>query len=174
MIVILTPLFSVHKSALAQTTNNNFITYDNPKFGIKIQYPADWTKEEKVDRFANSVMFLIPGSPIKYAEKLDVSILDAEPGKSLINMVNDLIDFNKHEDPTYRIVDSSQIIINGINAYKFVDTYSDPKFGNVKSMQIEMLKGDKQYDFLYTSEPGKYDKLLSTIQKMIDSFQITT
>jgi hypothetical protein len=104
--VILSPLLSVYKSVV-QTINNNFLTYNNPKFGIKLQYPADWTKEETADRSANSVVFLVPTSPIKYSEKLSVAVLNAEPGKSLTTIVNDLIDFNKHEDPTYRIIESS-------------------------------------------------------------------
>jgi hypothetical protein len=41
-------------------------------------------------------------------------------------------------------------------------------------MHIEALNGNKEYEILFTSEPDKYDSLLPTIQKMIDSFQITT
>jgi hypothetical protein len=41
-------------------------------------------------------------------------------------------------------------------------------------MPTEVLKGKKKlYDKLFTSEPEKFDILLPTIQKMIDSFQIT-
>jgi hypothetical protein len=40
-------------------------------------------------------------------------------------------------------------------------------------MLVEILKGDKNYELLYTSEPEKYDQILPTIQKMIDSFEIT-
>jgi hypothetical protein len=39
---------------------------------------------------------------------------------------------------------------------------------------MEILKGNKLYDILFTAEPEKYDILLPTVQKMIDSFQITT
>ena len=51
--------------------------------------------------------------------------------------------------------------------------YSDSKFGNVKTMDILVLKGNKLYEMLFTSEPEKYDILLPTVQRMVDSFQIT-
>ena len=72
--VMLTFLFS-SGSMLSQATNSNFVMYDNPNFGIKIQYPADWAREETDDEFGKGVIFLVPGSPIKYAEKLSIDIL---------------------------------------------------------------------------------------------------
>lgn len=133
MNVILTSLLFTYGSASGQTIKNNFIIYNNPNFGIKIQYPADWTKEEKDFNFAKNVFFLAPGSPIKYAEKLSIGILDAEAGKSLTDIVNGLIDFNKHDNSTlnYQVIESTPIVVNNIPAYKIVHTYSDSKFGNV-------------------------------------------
>ena len=93
------------------------------------------------------------------------------------DIINDLIDFNENRNNSlqnYQVIESSPVIVNGNSAYKIVDTYSNSKFGNVKSMLVEVLKGNKLYDILYTAEPEKYDKLLPTIQKMIDSFQITS
>jgi hypothetical protein len=45
---MLTYLLLRYGSAFGQTTNNNLITYNNPNFGINVQYPADWSKEERV------------------------------------------------------------------------------------------------------------------------------
>jgi eukaryotic-like serine/threonine-protein kinase len=174
---MLTFLFS-SGSMLSQATNSNLVMYDNPNFGIKIRYPVDWTKEETDDEFGKGVIFPVPGSPIKYAEKLSIDILENNDAKSLADKVNDLIDFNQHKNDAltnYQVIESTPIVVNNIPAYKIVDTYTDPdKFGNVKSMSIEVLKGNKQYDMLFTSEPEKFDNLLPTIQKMIDSFQITS
>ena len=52
--------------------------------------------------------------------------------------------------------------------------YSDTKFGNVKTMDISPKgKQTQLYEMLFTSEPEKYDILLPTVQRMVDSFQIT-
>lgn len=58
------------------TNNNNFIKYDNPKFGIEIQYPANWAKEVTDDEDFRDVTFLVPRSPIKFGEKLSLMISD--------------------------------------------------------------------------------------------------
>jgi hypothetical protein len=115
--VILTSLLFTYGSASGQTTNNNLITYNNPNFGIKIQYPADWSKEERDNEFSKDVMFLAPGSPLKYAEKFSIGISDAEAGKSLTDIVTDLIDFNKHKNDAltnYQVIESTSIIVNNI------------------------------------------------------------
>ena len=168
--------FFRYGSAFAQTTNNNFITYNNPNLGIKIQYPADWTKEEKDFGLGKNILFLAPGSPIKYAEKLFIDVLD-ENRSSLSGIVNDEINFNKYKNDAisnYQVIELTPTVVNNIPAYKIVDTYTDPDiFGNVKTMDILILKGNKLYELQFTSEPEKYDILLPTVQRMIDSFQIT-
>jgi PsbP-like protein len=168
--------FFRYGSVLAQTTNNNFITYNNPNLGIKIQYPFDWTNEETDFGWAKYVLFLAPNSPIKYAEKLFIDVLD-ENRSSLSDIVNDEISFEKYKNDAianYQIIESTPIVVNNIPAYKIVNTYTDPdKFGNVKTMEILVLKGNKLYELQFTSEPEKYDILLPTVQRMIDSFQIT-
>jgi hypothetical protein len=73
----------------------------------------------------------------------------------------------------YQVIESTPIVVNNIPAYKIVDVYSDSKFGNVKTMDILILNGKKLYEMLFTSEPEKFDILLPTVQRMIDSFQIT-
>jgi hypothetical protein len=132
--VVLTSLLYPYRSTLVQATNNNFVMYDNPNFGIKIQYPADWAKEKTDDEFGKGVIFLVPGSPIKYAEKLSIDILDNNDGKSLADKVNDLIDFNQHKNDAltnYQVIEPTPIVVNNIPAYKIVDTYTDPdNFGN--------------------------------------------
>jgi eukaryotic-like serine/threonine-protein kinase len=165
----------VQQRILGQT-NNNFLSYDNPNFGIKIKYPSNWAKEESNDEFSKDVIFLVPTSPKKYAEKLSISILDAEHNKSLDQIANELIDFNKHKNTAlrdYQVIESIPITVKNNNVHRIVFTYNDSIFGDVKGMLVEILKGDKNYELLYTSEPEKYDQILPTIQKMIDSFEIT-
>jgi hypothetical protein len=72
------------------------------------------------------------------------------------------------------VIELTPTVVNNIPAYKIVDTYTDPDiFGNVKTMDILILKANKLYELKFTSDPEKYDILLSTVQRMIDSFQIT-
>jgi hypothetical protein len=98
--------------------------------------------------------------------------LDAEPNESLDSIVNDLIEFNKNQNKDYEVIESTTIKLNGIEGHKIVYTSTSDLFGNVKGMLIEILKGGKLYEILYTTEPERYDELLPIIIKMTNSFQI--
>jgi len=167
--------------SLGQTTaatTDNLVTYSNPAFGFSILYPSNWPKEISDDPvIGQDAMFLVPTSPIKYLEKVDVSVTN-QTHNSLKAEVDYLINFNKHENPAlggsnYQVIESVPITVNGnIDAYKLVTTFYDKqKVKDVKSLQIFMLQGGKLYNIHYSAELGKYDSLLPTVQKMIDSFQ---
>ena len=48
-------------SSTAAKTMNNFLTYQNPTYGIKIQYPSDWTISQTGLRdYTNIVAFYSP------------------------------------------------------------------------------------------------------------------
>jgi hypothetical protein len=44
---------------------------------------------------------------------------------------------------------------------------------NLQAMLILTIKGDKAYIISYNAEPTKFSYYLPTLQKMINSFQIT-
>jgi PsbP-like protein len=172
LVLISCPL--MYRSASGQTINTNFTMYEDPNLGIKIQYPLNWTIERHgID--STNVMFLAPGSPLKYAEKLFIDILDEN--RSLTDVADDVINFDKYKNDAitdYHNIESIPTVVNNMPAYKIVDTYnSKDKFGNVKSMDVYVLKRTTMYELLFTSEPEKFDLLLPTVQKMINSFQIT-
>ena len=173
LIIIFITLLLPYQVLYAQLNDAKFNTYNNPNFGIKIQYPSDWDLEENDSDFDKDVIFLVPTSPKKYMDKLSIGILDAEPNQSLNDLVNELIEFNKKEMTGYEVIESTPIILNGNNAHKIVYTDNSELFGDVKGMLIETIKGDKIYEILYTTEPERYDELLHIIQKMINSFEIT-
>jgi hypothetical protein len=52
-------------------------------------------------------------------------MLDAEAGKSMDDIINHLIDFNKHGNNAlrdYQVIESNPIVVNGISAHKLVTT----------------------------------------------------
>ena len=71
--------------------------------------------------------------------------------------------------------ESSETILSGGNAnHKIIYMYREGKDDTtIKVMDVLMIKGDEGYIISYFSEPGKYWYYLPTVQKAIDSFQIT-
>jgi len=162
---------------LAQTTPANLLTYQNSTFGIKIQYPSNWEKQEngtRQDTQTDIVTFLSP--VINSRANLDVSIDDisGEKGISLTQYANQNIADLNQSLPDAKLIASNtnNVAIVGLPAYRMVYTSAD---GNtiLKTMEIGAMKGDKVYILTYEAAMQEYAKYLSVIQRMIDSFQIT-
>ena len=162
---------------LAQTTPANLLTYQNSTFGIKLQYPSNWEKQEngtRQDTQTDIVTFLSP--VINSRANLDVSIDDisGEKGISLTQYANQNIADLNQSLPDAKLIASNtnNVVIAGLPAYRMVYTSAD---GNtiLKTMEIGAMKGDKVYILTYEAAMQEYAKYLSVIQRMIDSFQIT-
>jgi S1-C subfamily serine protease len=173
----------VSSSATPSSTTSNILTYQNSSYGIRIQYPANWTKDEQDvdpnDTITNIVTF---SSPLTsrfdiYSENLgiglerltDQNMTLKEYTTSLITDYNEtLTDFNLIELNT-------NITLGGGNnntAYRLIYTDREDNI-NYKTMEIGTIIGDKVYYIQYIAEENKYSKYLPTIQMMINSFQIT-
>jgi eukaryotic-like serine/threonine-protein kinase len=158
---------------LAQTTPANLLTYQNSTFGIKIQYPSNWEKQEngtRQDTQTDIVTFLSP--LINSRANLDVSIDDisGEKGISLTQYANQSI----AAVPDVKLIASNtnNVVIAGLPAYRTVYSSTD---GNtiLKTMEIGVMKGNKVYIVTYEAAMQEYAKYLPIIQRMIGSFQIT-
>jgi S1-C subfamily serine protease len=163
-------------------TTGDILTYQNSSYGIRIQYPANWTKDEQDfdpnDTETNIVAFSSPLTSRfdRYSETLYISMkrltdqnmtLD-EYAASVISDYNEtLTDFNLIESNT-------NITLGGDNkpAYRLIYTDREDDV-NYKTMEIGTIIGDRVYYIEYFAEEKKYSNYLPTIQMMINSFQIT-
>jgi hypothetical protein len=163
-------------------TTGGFLTYENPTYGIKIQYPTDWEKKEPTPY---EVVFRFPpqentsGTSSKYL-LIIVNTLDPQENMTLDQLTHDQIDFLKESfsDLTLNESESNATNLAGNPAYKVTfDHRNELQQGSspdYKLLQIWTIKGDKVYYITYRAELGRYsDDYLQTIQKMIDSFEIS-
>lgn len=175
------------------TINSNFLTYENSDYGISIQYPVDWNKDEGIT-FLNklglnklaedSIVSFSPSSTID----VDFQIYIYKPNdissfpysnitlRELVNrQINDL-----RESYGFRGISSEPTSLASNPAYNIVYYGSDLES---KTMEIWTLKNDKAYEIEYTavdSLDGNTDRqarisqfsyYLPTVQQMIDSFK---
>ena len=168
------------KVAMGQTTgqsnSTNFLTYENPFFGIKILYPTSWDKQENASSSSNNstlndiVTFSPPlknSSNIigKLVVKVD-DISDIKPTTLAIYAGTIISDLKQD----FRVTESNATLA-GYPAYKVVYSGLEESV-DLQAMLVMALKGDKVYIISYTAEPEKYSYYLPTVQKMIDSFEI--
>jgi hypothetical protein len=59
-------------------------------------------------------------------------------------------------------------------AYTIIGTYDLPSSGLQKVMEIGTIIGDKAYSLQYIADAPRYPDYLPTVEKMIDSLQITS
>ena len=185
----LVPAFSLlfhvqSREAMAQTPEQNknssnsinFSTYENPIFGVRILYPANWDKQENSSSSNdNSTLIdLVAFSP-PFKNNSDIvgklivqvdNISDIKP-ITLAKYANDTVSDLRQDFK----VSQSNATLAGNPAYKFVYTGLEASV-DLKAMMVMTIKGDRAYIISYTAEPEKYSYYLPTVQKMIDSFEI--
>ena len=162
-------------------TTSDILTYQNSSYGIRIQYPANWTKDEgdfdHNDDITNIVEFSSPfeSRSDSEPETLGISIEGfTDENMTIDEYANSLITYYKETLTNFNLVesDTNNGILAGRPAYKLV--YSDVEDDtNYKTMEIGTIIGDKVYYIEYISEEEKYSNYLPTIQMMINSFEIT-
>ena len=180
------------QQSMAQTVNTSsssdniakktaeFLTYKNPIYGFRIQYPANWEKIdfnqaiEEDDRHI-VVTFLSPSENAldRFREYLIIQVGKLMFSRSLEQYVNMQINSLRHSLSNFKIVESNASALAGNLAHTIVYML---KVGDdeYKVMEVWIIKGDKLYYLKYSTESEKNsDNHDSTIRNMIDSFRIT-
>jgi len=161
--------------------DNKMLTYENSTYGIRMQYPSNWHKEENLSSGSDNNSRLVDvvkfSSPTKnasdtFSESLDLkidNISDIQP-ITLAKYANNSIEDLRKDFDVIKL--DRNVSLSNNPAYKLV--YNGVEEGvNLQAMLILTIKGDKAYIISYNAEPTKFSYYLPTLQKMIDSFQIT-
>ncbi|HEU5462407.1 MAG TPA: PsbP-related protein [Nitrososphaeraceae archaeon] len=156
------------------TNIEKFETYQNSKYGIKIEYPANWLKTE-------------PGSAIgndRY-KQINVVTFSSPPNNDPVLMVivankttGTLTDFASEGINQHRIIYSDFNLLKLGNVklgdnpgYNFIFNASDPN-GKFTAAQIWTIKDNKLYLIVNTVSEHLYPLTWPIIQRMVDSFEI--
>jgi eukaryotic-like serine/threonine-protein kinase len=159
--------------------DNKMLTYENSTYGIRMQYPSNWHKEENLSSSDNSMLVDVVKfiSSTKNAsdtssESLDLkidNISDIKPITLAKYANNSIEDLTKDFDVIK--LDRNASLSNN-PAYKLIYTGAEEGV-NLQAMLILTIKGDKAYIISYNAEPTKFSYYLPTLEKMINSFEIT-
>jgi eukaryotic-like serine/threonine-protein kinase len=173
-IVVATSAISKSHIALAQTVNK-LETYQNSSYGIRIQYPSDWEKQEngtKQDTQTNVVTFFPQASNASFDIAID-DITD-EKGITISQYSGNSIDDLRQSAKDFKLVESNTtgVFLAGLPAYKLVYTSTD-QTNSLKTMEIGAIKDNKAFVVTYEAGTAEYDKYLPRILGMISSFTIT-
>jgi serine/threonine-protein kinase len=157
------------------TTVTNFLPYENSTYGIKLQYPSSWDKQEngtRQDTETDLVTFYPPSTNSNASLDMSIDDISDEKGTALAQYASNGISDLKQSLKNFKLVGSStNSVLAGLPAYNSTYTYVD---GNVvlKDMEIGAIKGNNVYIVTYEAGLNEYNKYLPVIQKVIDSLQI--
>jgi hypothetical protein len=167
-------------TALAQVAGQgptNLLNYQNPTFGIKMQYPTDWTASTSgIPSYNGIIGFYSPlqGLYDTLPAELTLSITTYSKAISLDEYTKTTL--GALEKQGIKVDESSQNTLAGKPGYKV--TFSPPSPAtqttpvSLKVMQIWTIIDNKVYLLSFNADSTKFTTYLPTVQKMLDSFQI--
>jgi hypothetical protein len=159
-----------------------FKTYENPKFGLTLTYPPDWTVDEiRKDPAVpsnNSIVAIFKspsqGPNDKYLENVIVNIQGPRSDIASLETYteNSLKAFNNMSD-TIKITKSGKDTLSGIPAHQLIYTSTGIQGLTLQKMQdFTVVNNNTAYVFTYGAEVPQYSKNLQNIEKMINSIKI--
>ena len=173
LILLLTPLPTAHSSFLVGQSSGDK-TYENKQFGLKVQYPDDWRYAEET-------------GPVDYApERILSARFSSPPNKEAPDYVLAWIDVNKiREEETleerknmlFKNLNGlpefaqSSTTLSGADAVR-TDFFNDD--AGQKNIGIDAIKNNLLYSLSITGEPDTIYKHNDSIQKILDTFEITS
>jgi hypothetical protein len=186
--ISVTLLFSSYDDGVvsAQPTenmNDNFISYENTDYGIKIQYPYNWKNTESLDQNA-----IVTFSAPEIREKKSSTLINIyEPAHVILAVENisssnlNLNDFtNKYLNRLSTINTEFQInnITDGTLAGKPAKIIFSKDLDILNRisdvMRIFTISDGLVYRINYAADPQWFSEYMPVAQKMIDSYQIVS
>ena len=163
--IILLSLISVKsiETTIAQTGQADFATYENPEFGIRVQYPSDWGRLD--------LSFLGTSADIDFYPLDDTSgtkdVRIQVKALPIQNMSLEQYTITQIDSIEGEILESNVTTLGNLPAHEIVFTNI-----GLKTMQVWTLKDDKVYSITYVAEEDEYENDLQIAQRIIESFGI--
>jgi hypothetical protein len=189
-------------SAETSTTVKGFSIYENITHNISIQYPSGWNKQEILNsEFTAVIMFLVP-IKLSFSIREDSEIILQKIKNMVYNESSTTVVVSiKRSLPVHDTSNTLQAITDDqihlldicfnnvslletsydrkmgeIQASKLIYTYTDPLENHInkKGMKIIFEEAHKEIILTYCSRNQDFDKFLSTVDGMVDTFMIDT
>jgi eukaryotic-like serine/threonine-protein kinase len=175
-------------------SSNNLILYTNPAYGIKIQYPSDWKLVERNDTGYHMLNVIVeflqahqssyydPNIPASHNSlRVSVENYSTFEESQNNNLDSQLLNIGNHRIGSIGIscpgfdlksyIRNATLAANPAYQISFDYSYLD---NNKMAMEIWTIRDDKVYIIDYVTNEHVYDVTFPTVQKMIESFEITT
>lgn len=154
---------TTRQTTTAQTDTTNFTTYENPTFGIRIQYPSDWGRLDLSFLGASADIDFYPLDDTSGAKdvRIQVKTLPSQ------NMTLEQYTNTQIKSIEGQILESNATTLAGMEAHQLIFTNI-----GLKTMQVWTLQDDKVFTITYVAEEEEFENDLQVARRMIESFGI--
>jgi hypothetical protein len=159
ILLLLSSITSI-QIAIAQA---DFTTYENPKFGIRLQYPSDWGRLDLSFLGASADIDFYPLNDTSGTKDVRIQV-KALP---LQNMTLEQYTNTQINSVEGQILESNATTLGNLPAHEIVFTNI-----GLKTLQVWTLKDDKVYTITYVAEEDDYENELQIAQRIIESFGV--
>lgn len=168
-------------------SNVNFLPYSNPSFGVKMEYPNNWSARgysanstggnNTIAGFYSpsktaSELGNISGVTGRFVPYLDIFVFDSN-NMSLDEIIDGRIN-RIHNSSNFLIHDSNPFTLkSNHSAHKLI--YSTAIGGDelFKKMQVYSISGTRVYLISFTAQEALFTDYLPIVEKMMNSVEIT-
>ena len=157
---------------LNQTTDREFLTYENSTLGIKIQYPTGWKlmQVSNLPYLTNIFVSPLENNTDRYRENAFLKINEVSPNVTL-NDYTSTITKTLQNRSDFRITDFGSATLSDNPGYRLIGvSRGNP---NINVLDEWVIKDGKVYRVAFYLEEGKSKTYLPIALRMVDSFAIT-
>lgn len=151
------------------------LNYENPTFGIRMQYPSNWIANETVDRIVNGTKVVEFDTPTTgFSNNLILFVRQVNNNKDSISW--ELLGSIETDsfNPGYKILEANtNATLSKQPAYLLVDSTTNANGVTSILREIGTIIGDKVYIVQFFADSADYFTYVPTVNKMIDSVVIT-
>jgi hypothetical protein len=177
LLIYIAPQEALAQSSTSEQRIDNYLTFEDKKFGITIQYPSDWeldAEDSLPEHSLTKVMgFYSPkeSDTDSFQESLVIKTERLPTSLALNKAAEKLLSNDARSLPKFDLISSKPTVIKGSPAYSLIYTYKDSDFGKIREMDLLVEKSNMMYVLEYNAKPANFDNYFPTIQKMINTFK---
>jgi hypothetical protein len=156
------------------STTQDFKVYENTSAGLATQYPSSWKVNSTHDPEDPGLVTTFNGPK---GEIVELAV-DPMGNKTLTlnQAADDAITYYQNSSKDFKLLQlNTDFTLAGKPAYKLEYISRDPDTkGIFKSMEVTTILQNKEYSISYLADPDTYSTSLPLVQKIINSFKITS
>lgn len=153
------------------SSSAGFLLYSNSKFGISLEYPSNWIKEDGSEAGKFDVG-LVAFDPPRGSQYIAIIVEDLRPDPlTLEEYTESMISSAKNQVKDINFLESKSTTFAGNAGYKIIIT-GESRGVKFRDMMTWTVKNGIAYDFNYRAQPDNYEEFIAVAEKMAASVRI--